>query len=58
MNREVGLCSHSLSHSSPVPNKLHYTVSVDIRDGEKGGWGVMGGGGRDYIPVTTLSPPE
>ena len=26
-----------------------------IRDGDKGGGGV---GGRDYIPLATLSPPE
>ena len=30
-------------------------------DGEKGGKGVWrwwGGGGGDYIPIATLSPPE
>ena len=35
------------------------TISL-IRDGEKGVWR-RGGGGRgegDYIPITTLSPPE
>ena len=31
-----------------------------IRDGEKEGKGVWrwGGGGGDYIPIATLSPPE
>ena len=30
-----------------------------IRDGEKGGGGVMEEGGEgDYIPIATLSPPE
>ena len=29
-----------------------------IRDGEKGGVGYGGGGEGDYIPITTLSPPE
>ena len=32
-----------------------------IRDGEKGRRGEEGmevGGGRDYIPIATLSPPE
>ena len=30
-----------------------------IRDGEKGEGGMeVGGGGEDYIPIATLSPPE
>ena len=28
-----------------------------IRDGEKGGGGLGGGGEGDYIPIATLSPP-
>ena len=38
MNREVGMGSHSLSHSSPVPNKhfdlkslINYAISVDVK---------------------------
>ena len=38
---------------------VHRTIRL-IGDGEKGegGMEVVGGGGVDYIPIATLSPPE
>ena len=38
---------------------VHVETIKFIRDAEKGGGGSMQvGGGGDYIPIATLSPPE